>query len=307
MFRLAVRAITREHVMRPVAAQAVRSAAPSQGMLRPMGVRAFSDHLPWGDDLWRKDKNSFKLWCTQAMVPGTKAQRELYGFLAVAFGDVDANKDGLIGIEEFDLLCEKVAALPRRFGMAPSWEAEYQGDLEARKEARKAMFVALDIRNGPPRNALGLKQFIRWARDHILRKVPTLDLKSKVDFAHLGEYDEATFVDYLEYALENPESGAHATLYEFLLTMYVEADVNCGATIDRKEFDLLVDRAVAVPRTFGLAPMTTTKEGRDKVFNSMDDNGSGFITFRKFLAWTIAHSTEKIKLHREGKGYKKPS
>lgn len=306
MFRLAVRAITREQVMRPVAGQAVRSAALSQGMLRPMGVRAFSDHPPWGEDLWRKDKNSFKLWCTQAMVPGTQAERELYGFLAVAFGDVDADKDGLIGIDEFDLLCEKVAALPRRFGMAPSWEKEYQGDIEARKEARKAMFVALDIRNGPARNKLGLKQFVRWARAHILRKVPTLDLKSKVDFAHIADYDEATFLDYLEYAVHNPNSGAHATLYEFLLTMYVESDVNCGATIDRGEFDRLVERAVAVPRTFGLAPMHTTEEMRTAVFNSMDDNGSGFITFRKFIAWTLAHTKEKIRLQREGKGYKKP-
>jgi len=117
-------------------------------------------------------------------------RRELYGFLATAFGDVDGNRDGLINASEFDLLCEKVAALPRRYGMAPSWEKEYNGDVEARIKARTAMFHALDTRNGPARGTIGLKQFVRWAREHIVKKVGTLDMKSKVDFNHVQDYDE---------------------------------------------------------------------------------------------------------------------
>jgi len=289
-------------MLRPVMA---RTLAPGQGMLRPVGVRAFADFSPWGSDSWRHDKNTFKLWCTEAMVPGTKAERELYGFLAVAFGDVDANNDGLISAPEFDLLCEKVAALPRRFGMAPSWEKEYKGDIAARTAARKAMFDALDTRNGPARNTIGLKQFCRWAKDHIAGKVATLDMKSKVDFAHIADYDEDTFMNYLEYALHNPSSGAYASLYEFLLTIFVESDKNCKGTINRQEFDVLVDRAAVVPRQFGLAPAGSSAELRTKIFNSMDDNSSGTITFRKFIAWTVEHSKLKIKNQREGKGYKK--
>jgi len=239
------------------------------------------------------------------MVPGTKAEREMYGFLAVAFGDVDADKDGLINADEFDLLCEKVAALPRRFGMAPSWEKEFGGDMNARKEARRSMFLALDIRNGPARGTIGLKQFCRWARAHVGRKVATLQMKSKVDFAHVEDYDEATFLDYLEYALNNPTSGAYTTLYEFLLTIFIESDKNCKGTINRQEFDVLLDRAAAVPRQFGLAPNGSSEELRTKIFNSMDDNKSGTITFRKFLSWTVAHSKMKIQMQREGKGYKK--
>lgn len=306
MFRLAVRAATHDQgVLSPVTARAVRAIAPSQSIFCAGSSRAFSAFSPWGSDHWRHDKNTFKLWCTEAMVPGTKAECEFYGFLAVAFGDVDANKDGLINADEFDLLCEKVAALPRRYGMAPTWEKEYDGDLAARTAARKAMFDKLDTRNGPARGRIGLKQFVRWARDHVAAKVSTLDLKSKVDFNHIQEYDENTFMDYLEYALDNPTSGAYATLYEFLLTIFVESDANSQGTINREEFDVLLDRAAAVPRQFGLAPTGSSTELRTKIFNSMDDNGSGTITFRKFVAWTVEHSKMKIKLQREGKGYKK--
>jgi len=305
MFRHTARTITKEQgMLRPVRV-GVNRVVPSMGMLRPAGARAFADFSPWGSDAWRHDKNTFKNWCTAAMVPGTKEERELYGFLAVAFGDVDANHDGLINAAEFDLLCEKVAALPRRFGMAPSWEKEYKGDIAARTAARKAMFDALDTRNGPARNTIGLKQFCRWAKDHVAGKVATLDLKSKVDFAHVADYDEATFLDYLEHALNNPNSGAYTSLYEFLLTIFIESDKNCKGTINRQEFDVLLDRAAAVPRQFGLAPSGSSEELRTKIFNSMDDNKSGTITFRKFLSWTTAHSKMKIEMQRAGKGYKK--
>merc|ERR1712064_81781 len=43
----------------------------------------------------------------------------LYGFLALSFGDVDTDKDGLINAEQFDQLLAEVAALPRRYGLAP--------------------------------------------------------------------------------------------------------------------------------------------------------------------------------------------
>merc|ERR1711862_286823 len=69
---------------------------------------------------------------------------------------------GLINAKEFDLLCEKVAALPRRFGLAPSWEKEYGGDRSKRKAARAAMFYDIDTRNGPERGTIGLKQFLAW-------------------------------------------------------------------------------------------------------------------------------------------------
>ena len=53
------------------------------------------------------------------------ARRELYGMLAMRFGDTDVDKDGKIIAAEFDSLCEDIASLPRRAGLAPGWEMEY--------------------------------------------------------------------------------------------------------------------------------------------------------------------------------------
>jgi hypothetical protein len=293
MLRIVARAVT------PAIQSACRPA------YNQAAVRLCATHSPWGQDHWRHDKNAFKQWCTDAMSSGTKAEAEFYGFLAIAFGDVDANKDGLINHAEFDLLCEKVASLPRRYGMAPSWEKEYGGSIEKRTAARRAMFDALDTRNGPARGVLGMKQFIRWARDHVGQKVKTLDTKTKVDFAHIEDYDEETFLAYLESALNDPASGAYATLYEFLLCTFVEADATCTGTINRQEFDVLIEKAAKVPRQFGLAPAVTDDAAHDKVFATMDDNNSGTITFRKFMAWTVEHTKYKIKLQRAGMGYKR--
>jgi uncharacterized membrane protein len=282
-------------LFRPVVARA----------FRPVAVRAFAAS-PWGGDAWRHEKNAFKQWCKDSVAPGqTQAKRELYGFLGIAFGDVDADKDGFINAKEFDLLLEKVAAVPRRYGLAPSWEKEYSGDALKRKAARQAMFDQLDTRNGPARGVIGMKQFMRWATAHITEKVATIDTKTKVDFYNIADYDEATFMNYLEHALANPTSGAYASLYEFLLTCFIESDVECKGTISRKEFSDLLCRAAKVPRQFGLAPPDASEGERDKIFASMDTNNEGYVTFRKFLAWTVEHTKHKVELQRAGKGYKK--
>lgn len=272
---------------------------------RPLWVRTFAVS-PWGGDSWRHNKNSFIQWCKDSTAEGTSpAKREMYGFLAIAFGDVDANKDGFIDAKEFDLLCEKVAALPRRFGLAPSWEKEYGGDADKRKAARKALFDELDGRNGSPRGLIGMKQFLRWASDHIVGKVATVDTKSRVDFYHIEQYDEATFLSYLEHALKNPNSSAFSAFYEFLLTIFIESDEDCKGTIVREELDILLARAAHVPRLFGLAPAGGSKKERDTIFKSMDSNNEGYITFRKFLSWTVEHTKLKLQKQNAGEGYKK--
>merc|ERR1711977_636703 len=101
-----------------------------------------------------------------------------------------------------------------------------------------------------------------------------------------------------EHALNNPKSSAFAAFYEFLLTSFIEADEKCKGTINREEFDLLLTNAAKVPRMFGLAPPTVTKSARDAIFDKMDENQEGYVTFRKFLSWTIEHTKEVLALHR---------
>ena len=133
---------------------------------------------------------------------------------ATLFGDTDVDKDGKINAAEFDSLREDIASLPRRFSLAPSWEKEY-GTTARRTTSRKAMFDMLDLRLGPPRGWIGLEQFVKWATDHLLTKVATIDVNADVDYYHIEQYGEHQYLTHLEHeAVTVPASRAHASLYE---------------------------------------------------------------------------------------------
>jgi hypothetical protein len=208
---------------------------------------------PWGAEAWRHDKTAFAQWCTDASKnPNSKAKRELYGFLTMAFGDVDVDKDGKINAQEFDFLCEKVASMPRRFGLAPSWQAEYGGSVEKRTAARKAMFDAIDAKAGTSRGWIGCAQFVDWAFTHVAGKAGTIGA-TEVDLYHVQNYSEGDLLKTLEVACSDKNSREYAGLYEFLLTLFVEVDEGCKGEISFNEFNGLIERAALVPRTFGLA------------------------------------------------------
>jgi hypothetical protein len=67
----------------------------------------------------------------------------------------DNIEDGKINAAEFDGLCKDVASLPRRFGLAPSCDAEYH-TVERRTASRIAMFDMLDLRQDAPWVGLAL-------------------------------------------------------------------------------------------------------------------------------------------------------
>jgi len=278
----------------------------AQSSFRQQALRTFATAAsPWGSDIWRYDKNSFLEWAAKASAdPNSVARRELYGMLAMRFGDTDVDKDGKINHQEFDRLCEDVASLPRRFGLAPSWEKEY-GTVERRTASRRAMFDMLDLRQGAPRGWIGLEQFVKWAIDHLITKVASIDMHADVDYYHIENYGEIQYLAHLEKAVTQPNSEEHATLYEFLLAIFTEADARSTGVITFKEFDGLLSRAAEVPRFFGLAPPDASKEIRKKFFDTMEDKQMGGVTFRMFLAWTMEHSKAKIALQKTGKGYKK--
>lgn len=283
-------------------------AAPRTVARRQLGqvaARSFASS-PWGGDAWRHDKTAFKNLITNAARSAdAPARRELYGYLSISFGDVDADKDGYINADEFDTLLEKVAGLPRRYGLAPTWTQEFGGDVAKRTASRRAIFDQLDTASGlPARNKLGLAQFVNWAYDHIFMKEKTIDHK-KVDPANLGSSTEAEFVAYMDECVNKHGSGASTTFYNFLLTTFVEADTSNTGKISEADFDKLIEQAAKAPRFFGLAPQNSSKEERKAIFDIMDDNKTGHVTFRKFLKWTMKHVRGKVADHKAGKGYKK--
>merc|ERR1711907_222159 len=112
---------------------------------------------------------------------------------------------------------------PRRFGLAPSWQAEYGGSVAKRTAARKAMFDAIDAKAGTSRGWIGCAQFVDWAFTHVAGKAGTIGA-TEVDLYHVQNYSEGDLLKTLEVACSDKNSREYAGLYEFLLTLFVEVD-----------------------------------------------------------------------------------
>jgi hypothetical protein len=265
-------------------------------------VRACSTQSPWGTDHWRHEKKAFVAWCNDAVQGTGNAKREFYGFCALAFGDVDVDKDGFINVEQFDRLLEKVAAIPRRYGLAPlSTE-----NATERLQRHKAIFDKLDTKNGPARGVLGLDQCMEWTFEHVAGKITEIP-EGDVALYHPEDYNEAEYLAFIERALV-PGSYEHSSFYNFILNCFVEADTECQGRVNYEQFSKLLCRAAVVPRQFGLAPDTIDDATRRAMFTQMelkrDGIGQGFVTARKFWEWTVEHTQMKIDLQKAGKGWR---
>jgi len=267
----------------------------SSGMIMRSGARFASQASPWGSATWRHDRTAFLQFCKSASVDTpSAAKREWNGFLSLAFADVDADKDGKINAAEFDILCESVARLPRRFGLAPTWEVEYGGDKAKRLAARQAMFDQIDGLHGPRRGWIGMAMFIEWATAHVSSKVAG-SVVSGVDFYHIGDYSKEEFIKAIETAVQDRSSADYANFYEFLLTIFAEEDYDCKGVVTREGFGRVIDRAAFVPRHFGLAPPSADAARLDELYAQMEDKRMGGVTFRKLLAWTLEHTKGKTE------------
>merc|ERR1712167_247314 len=94
---------------------------------------------------------------------------------------------------------------------------------------------------------MSLDQWLDYANKHIVQKVATIDYK-RCDFNHLEKSNAAQFLLYVTKAMEDQNSGAYASFYEFALCLFVEADLSGTGRINYEQFDVLVTKAAAVPR-----------------------------------------------------------
>merc|ERR1711970_920507 len=202
---------------------------------------------------------------------------EFFGFLALSFGDVDVDKDGFINLEEFDRLLEKVAAVPRRYGLAPVQTS----DPLTRQMGHKKVFDQLDTKAGPARGVLGLDQFVEWAQEHVAGRVGKVPAKD-VGLYHVQDYSEAEYLGFIERAVIIVCSYERASFYNFILNCFVEADEQCEGRISQDQFDKLLTRAATVPRHFGLAPAEASAGTRSQMFAEMSA-GTGYVN--AFKAW----------------------
>jgi len=248
---------------------------------------------------WQTSASSFEKWVRPAIEKrGSEERQELYTFLTDCFMDADADRDGFVNIEEFDFLCEKAAALPRRFGLAPSWRDLY-GNVQARQAARAELFKKVDLSN---RGTVGLDDWVQYALEHIAEKVRGMS-SDVIDFADLPSAGQQKFIAFLRTATTDTKSREYTELYMFLFNNFVTADKEAKGAVTAEQFDYLVELSAEAPRVLGLAPKSSEMfkteaqrlASRTKLFSDMDTDRSGAITFAEYLDFTIRHIAGKVR------------
>merc|ERR1711907_759776 len=114
-----------------------------------------------------------------------------------------------------------------------------------------------------------------------------------------------------ELAMQNRHSEQFKALYEHLFKTFVEQDIMVKGSINFEEFDLLIEEAAKAPRTLRLAPQAhesytsaaQRQQARRQLFDTMDKDKGGDITFDEYLNWAIGHIAQKIQEYRVGNRY----
>jgi len=140
---------------------------------------------------------------------------------------------------------------------------------------------------------MSMEKWCDWALAHIAGKVPTIDLK-KCDFANLDKSNKGVFLNSITAGVTKEDSVEATGLYNFLLCLFVEADEAGKGKITFDQFDILVTKAAAVPRFYGLAPEGQAQATRKEIFDNMK-SGEGHIAFSDFLSWCRLHINQMIK------------
>lgn len=252
---------------------------------------------------WATESVAFKRWVTDAVSKNGVERAELYAFLAECFKDADSDRDGFVNAAEFDFLVEKAAALPRRFGLAPSWKALY-GDLASRQIGRAKLFRTIDVDN---KDTIGIDNWIQYAFQHIAEKVKTMPTHS-LDFENLPASGKGNFVRFLRIAVSDKTSVEYQELYQFLFKNFVLADTDQKGSVNFDQFDRLVELSALAPRSLGLAPPSEEmfrsdgerRASRKKLFNSMDSDFGGTISFDEYLKYTVDHIQQKVMSAQAG-------
>jgi Ca2+-binding EF-hand superfamily protein len=241
-----------------------------------------------------KSKEEFVVFIHQAVNDhNSPAYQELYTFLVACFVRADKDMDGTVTVDEVDTLINEAAALPRRYGFAPTNEEMYSTDAQ-RKAARVKMFREM-TKDGH----IKLETWISWATEHIVAKA------SKLSKDYLGDsskdVSKEEFITFIKKAVKKgtPE---YRHLYFFLLKCFQEGDINKIGAVDPVAFDKMIEAAAAAPRRFGLAPKTSELfpshsmrlAKRREYFKTMDKDGNGLISFNEWLDYAYKHIMQKV-------------
>merc|ERR1719343_1444314 len=123
-----------------------------------------------------------------------------------------------------------------------------------------------------------------------------------MDFNNLQATGKSGFLKFLRTAVSDKSSVEYQELYQFLFKNFVLADSDSRGSVTFEQFDHLVELSANAPRSLGLAPPTEQmfrstgerKAARKKLFESMDFDKGGTISFDEYLKYTVNHIAEKV-------------
>jgi Ca2+-binding EF-hand superfamily protein len=232
--------------------------------------------------------------------------KQLYLFLLKCFTDADNNFDGRVGFQDFDMLIEAAASLPKRFGYAPSTPELYATDWD-RLKSRMALFKSLGPKKAPKIDHSSLEaeyeyisfdMWLNYAITHITEKAKLL---KDVDPTSKMDRTAGDFQQFIINACTSRSTTEYKEFYHFVLMCFTEADTDLDGLIDFESFFKLIDIAAAAPRRFGFAPPASEiyqsehqqREARAEIFAQIDVNKTGYIDFDSWLHYIYTHICEK--------------
>jgi len=113
-------------------------------------------------------------------------------------------------------------------------------------------------------------------QDHTTTTSQEMDIKTKLEFVH-----------FIKRAVSSTSDDCYIELYNLLLRCFVAADTDMDGKVDGKEFSGMIEGAAALPRNHGFQWWEDTEEKRTELFNKIDDNNDGAISFDEWLSFVI--------------------
>jgi len=243
-----------------------------------------------------KSREEFIVFIRQAVNDKTSdSYTELYNFLVNCFARADNKLEGRVYINQFDVLVEEAAELPRKYGYAPTTIQLYPTDAE-RSAGRQRWFDQMDqAKTG----YITLEEWIDFSIKHIALKLSQLPKDYLGGSSDNVSKDE--FVTFIKAAVDK-NSKEYRELYFFLLKTFKVGDVNKAGKVDPVAFDKMIEDAAAAPRRYGLAPATSDMfktdaerlAKRKEYFGTMDLDNNGTISFDEWLRYAYKHIVAKV-------------
>jgi Ca2+-binding EF-hand superfamily protein len=191
-------------------------------------------------------------------------------------------------------LIETSAANVRRLGLAPKTSEQYKSDTD-RKASRKKMFTRMDT-DGSGR--ITFDEYVRFTLSHLKGKLGVSAVAKSV----MSTPSKDEFISRLKRAMDDRTGFEAKNLYRELFGHFESADHDRDGRVDFDQFEALIEASAAQVRRLGLAPPTNKMYSNDKnriaarkkMFNAMDTDGNGTITFNEYYNFTITHIKGKI-------------